>query len=64
MSRIQELHNDKYKKYQKENMRLKRKYHNVLRKLEHEQKMELNYTLDKYPYAKDIRNSSSFTVNL
>jgi hypothetical protein len=45
-------------------MRLKRKYHNVLRKLEHEQKMELNYTLDKYPYAKDIRNSSSFTVNL
>lgn len=36
------MHNDKYRQYQREGQRLRLKYHNVVRKLEHEQKVEMN----------------------
>ncbi len=35
MNRIEELHNDKYRQYQKEGQRLRLKYNNVVKKLCH-----------------------------
>ena len=38
--RLEENHNDKYRKYERESIRLKKKYQNILTKLTHEQLME------------------------
>jgi hypothetical protein len=42
--RLEENHNDKYRKYERESIRLKKKYQNILSKLTHEQLIEMKRT--------------------
>ena len=42
MSRVEEDKKDKILHYKREEVRLKQKYYNIMRNLEHEQKMEIN----------------------
>ena len=43
MHRINEARQDQERKYRREERRLKQKYKNILRNLEHEQKLEMSY---------------------
>ncbi len=64
INRIEEMHNDKYRQYQREGQRLRLKYNNVVRKLEHEQKLEINELLERYPFVRKEFKGRSLTVDV